>query len=354
MPYNGSGVFSIVNSFTPDTTISSSDMNANFTDIATGLSDVLTRDGQAGMTAQFQVINGNSSVPAVAFASDPTTGIYRVSSGIVGISGGLSVSGNVNISGSLGLTGTLGLTVGADKLLGNPTGSPATLSEITLAGNLSFSGSALKGITTPFTIQRFTSGSGTYTTPANCTAIRIRLVAGGGGGGGGGSGATSGSAGNATTFGGILTASGGDLGNSSNGTPGAGGAATGGNILNVTGSGGTIAANNNTGGTFVFGGTGGSSAFGGAGRGGANASGFNGTAGATNSGGGGGGAGCNNTANSSGPGGGAGGYIEHYISSPAATYAYAVGAAANGGNAGTGGGAGGAGAAGIIVVEEYY
>jgi len=51
VPFNGSGSFSVVNTFTPNTTISSSAFNQNYTDIATGLSDCLTRDGQAGMTA---------------------------------------------------------------------------------------------------------------------------------------------------------------------------------------------------------------------------------------------------------------------------------------------------------------
>ena len=58
MPYNGSGTFSIVNSFVPNTTILSAAVNQNFTDIATGLSDVLTRDGQAGMSAALGLING--------------------------------------------------------------------------------------------------------------------------------------------------------------------------------------------------------------------------------------------------------------------------------------------------------
>ncbi len=40
MPFNGAGVFTIINTFVPGTTIFSSAMNANFTDIATGLTTV--------------------------------------------------------------------------------------------------------------------------------------------------------------------------------------------------------------------------------------------------------------------------------------------------------------------------
>jgi hypothetical protein len=51
MPFNGSGTFAVINTFVPNTTLSSSAVNANYTDIATGLSDCLTRDGQAGMSS---------------------------------------------------------------------------------------------------------------------------------------------------------------------------------------------------------------------------------------------------------------------------------------------------------------
>jgi hypothetical protein len=47
--------------------------------------------------------------------------------------------------------------------------------------------------------------------------------------------------------------------------------------------------------------------------------------------------------------------VEAIITSPSATYGYAVGAGGTtGGAAGTNGGTGGNGAAGIIVVEEHY
>jgi microcystin-dependent protein len=75
-------------------------MNANFTDIATGLTDCLTRDGQAPMTASLLLINGSSSVPSLAFAADPTNGIYRYGSGVLGVPGDLQVNGTVNQAGN--------------------------------------------------------------------------------------------------------------------------------------------------------------------------------------------------------------------------------------------------------------
>lgn len=84
MPFNGSGVFTIVNTFVPNTTILSAAVNQNFTDIATGLSDCLTRDGQAGMTAAFKAISGSISAPGVSFTNDATSGLYLSASGILG------------------------------------------------------------------------------------------------------------------------------------------------------------------------------------------------------------------------------------------------------------------------------
>jgi len=84
MPFNGSGTFSIVNTFVPNTTILSSAVNANFTDIATGLSDCLTRDNQAGMTAVFRAVSGSVSAPGSTFNSDTTSGLYLSATGIPG------------------------------------------------------------------------------------------------------------------------------------------------------------------------------------------------------------------------------------------------------------------------------
>ncbi|PWU11831.1 MAG: hypothetical protein C5B47_00275, partial [Verrucomicrobia bacterium] len=199
------------------------------------------------------------------------------------------------------------------------------------------------------TIQRFTSGSGTYTTPAGVKYIRVRMV--GGGGGGGGSGTTGigdGASGGNSTFGTTLLVANGGAGGKNPGTAnfgGAGGTASlGSGPIGIaqTGSTGNGAPTTNTI-AFSVGGAGGSSVFGGAGPSGYST----GNAAATNSGSGGsGGGGGTATLTSGGNGGGSGGYVEAIISAPNATYSYAVGASGGGGTAGTSGSAGGAGAAG--------
>lgn len=215
------------------------------------------------------------------------------------------------------------------------------------------------------TVQKFTSGSGTYTTPVGVSYIRVRMV--GGGGGGSGSGTASwgapGDGGN-TTFGSSLLTANGGKGASygfSVGQGGTGGTASLGTgpvgtaLSGATGSGGPLV---QTGTTQVAGAPGASSPFGGAGAAGSTGGGASGAGGAavTNSGSGGGGAGSPNVSGVvvSGFGGGAGGYIDAIISSPSSTYSYAVGASGTAGTAGTSGYAGGAGGSGYIEVTEYY
>lgn len=202
-------------------------------------------------------------------------------------------------------------------------------------------------------IQKFTSGSGTYTTPAEVLYLRIRMVGGGGGGSGSHLNATSGGTGGNTTFGSsLLVANGGGAGNYTINAS-AGGTASLGSAIGTALSGGTGTGGASQGTVQVMGGAGASSPLGGGGGGGA----LNlaGQAATTNTGAGGGGGGSGSTANGySGTGGSAGGFIKAIIPTPSATYAYSVGSAGAAGAAGTSGYAGGAGGSGYIEVTEYY
>jgi len=77
IPRNGSGVASIVNTFTPLTTANANDVNDNFTDVASMITDSLPRDGQAGMTGQFGAISGTVGEPGISWNADPDTGFRR-------------------------------------------------------------------------------------------------------------------------------------------------------------------------------------------------------------------------------------------------------------------------------------
>jgi hypothetical protein len=220
----------------------------------------------------------------------------------------------------------------------------ASFADISYTGTLSASGTTP---TAPRTVQRLTSGSGTYTPGAGTKWVRVRMCA--GGGGGGAQSTNSGTNGGDTSFG-AWTAIHGIAGvaGAGGGTGGTGGAnGTGTLIHRVDGGSGGVGGFDSTAGTRPAGGMGGNNPFGGAGGQTNNAAGYN--AGA-NTGGGGGGAGANiNTSN--GGGGGAGEYVEFFVTNPVAV-SYAVGAGGAGGAAG--GKAGGNGGSGVIIIEEYY
>ncbi len=133
------------------------------------------------------------------------------------------------------------------------------------SGNLQDGGTSTTASTPTF--QYLTSGSSaTYTTPANCRAIAIRMIGGGGGGAGSQSSAGSGSAGSASSFNSITAAAGsGGVDGGAGGTGGTGGSGSAG--LRIKGGDGVASSaggvNHST-----PGGSGGSGAFGGSGQGG--------------------------------------------------------------------------------------
>lgn len=214
------------------------------------------------------------------------------------------------------------------------------------------------------TIQKFTSGSGTYNLPQSPRLpkyIKIKMIGGGGGGSGGGITplpATATAGGNTTFGSSLLTANGGAAGyegiTASGGSYTINSPAIGQGFIGSPGGAFSFVGNGSLGGSPGPGGVGGSSPFGGAGSSASDRAGQAATAN-TGSGGGGGSASTGaGTGSRSGGGGCAGGYIEAIINNPSLTYAYSVGTGGSGGTAGTSGYTGGAGAAGIIIVEEYY
>ena len=234
-----------------------------------------------------------------------------------------------------------------------------SLTGLTTALSVAQGGTGLTSV--PHTVRRFTSGSGTYTLPTNCKAIKVTMVGGGGGGSGGGTATMgAGGAGGNTTFGTNISygGAGGGIAYSGSASGGSYNSALGAPLIALIG-GSSLAASTfyTTIGTIGAGSTGGSSILGGSTGAGGSYVGSGGT-GQANSGGGGGGGGGGTSATLTynGVGGGAGGGIICLITSPSATYAYSIGAGGTAGAAGAGANAvaGGAGGSGIIIVEEYY
>lgn len=129
--------------------------------------------------------------------------------------------------------GTVRLGVGNS---GATTADVVTVNSAGMTVTGSLSATTLSISTVPHTITVYTSGSGTYTTPANCKAILVELIGAGGGAGGNNSGynaaGATGTAGGNTTFGSLT--GGGGPGGTVSAIPPAGGTATGGDV-NITG-----------------------------------------------------------------------------------------------------------------------
>lgn len=279
----------------------------------------------------------SETVVTCILASGTTASSWTTSPAVSG--SGTVNSGTVNELAYYAATGTAisGLaTANNGILVTSNTGVPSISSTLPQA--------VINNLTSP-TVQIFTSGSGTYNTPANTKYLRVRMAAGGGGGAGsstvvGADGGAGGNGGNSTFGTALLSAAfgvgapGSGNGGGSGGTASLG-AATG---VAITGSNGGQAIVSSTPTVSpCIGGNGGSSGFG------TNQSYGAGGEGATQ-----------NEPAYGGGGGGGGGYIDAFIFSPSATYSYAVGAAGTAGAAGTGGNNGDAGKTGIIIVEEYY
>lgn len=253
------------------------------------------------------------------------------------------------------------MTTAGDTIYGGASGLPTRLGGGTSGyyykANGATSAPSWAAFTQP-TVQTFTSGSGTYTTPANVVRIEIILIGSGGSGTGSGSASSSsnGTAGDNSTFGSsLLTANGGAASNYSASSGGTGGGFTVNSPAIDIGS-----AYGDSGGGSQFqsdassafsGGQGGSTCLGGGGKGQHAGAGGNAQ---TNSGGGGAGGGTNGANEYTGPGGGGAGCVHAIINAPSSSYAYSIGASKTGGGAGTSGFAGGNSAAGKLIVIEYY
>ena len=126
MSYNGSGTFNINTAGQPvvtGTVISSTAFNALTSDLGTGLSTAITKDGQTTATARIPFAQGiNSSL--VTDATSTTTGSI-ITAGGMGIAKALYVGTTANIAGTTTLAGVTATSI---------TDSGLTSGRVTYAG----------------------------------------------------------------------------------------------------------------------------------------------------------------------------------------------------------------------------
>jgi hypothetical protein len=295
----------------------------------TGVTDVVPMNGTTDYlecffygTASAGTINASVNLAAAA-----TYMAIELCGGPAGASGPIGATGPTGAVGPAGATGATG-----------PTGTTgATGPSATVAPQVN--------------VFTYTGAGGTYTTPANAKYLMVEGIGGGGGGASGGATPQPGTNGGNTTFG-SLTGGGGGGCATAIGAYGHGGTASGGDVILQGGNGGNVDTAATT--TRRLSGAGGNGYFGGGGPGaGADLNSF---AGTTNTGGGGSGGTVAGVAGSYGGGGGSGGYFRAMLGSPAATYAYMVGAGGGGGATGGSGsnGAAGNGGTGLLIVTAYF
>jgi len=83
MARNSSGTYSLPagNPVVTQTPISSVWANNTLSDIATALTDSLSRSGDGGMLAELEIVDGDVSAPGLSFADEPSSGLYRAAAG---------------------------------------------------------------------------------------------------------------------------------------------------------------------------------------------------------------------------------------------------------------------------------
>lgn len=138
MPRNSAGNYSLPtgNPVVSGTVIQSSWANDTMSDIASALTDSLSRSGEGGMTAPLRISDGTVAAPGLAFSNETGSGLYRASagnyslsllgtqianfqSGAVSFNGTVTSQGDGTINGNLSVTGTA--SIGSTASIGGNT-----------------------------------------------------------------------------------------------------------------------------------------------------------------------------------------------------------------------------------------
>jgi len=157
MSYNGSGTFNINTTGQPvvaGTVISSSAFNSLTSDLATGLTTAITKDGQTTTTARITFAQGFTSSLTTDSSSVSTGSI--ITAGGVGIAKALYVGTNANVAGTLDVTGTTTLTnpvINNIKMGYSTTATAAGTTTLTASSNYRqfFTGSTTQTVVLPVT-----------------------------------------------------------------------------------------------------------------------------------------------------------------------------------------------------------
>lgn len=173
---NGSGTYTVPNTFVSGATITASGFNQNFSDLGSEITNSVAADGQTSMTGPLKAEDGTAAAPAFTFASNTNTGLFRKAANTLGIAIAGSEIGYFDSTG-LTLSGSLSLSNGQTVPAGTVlpfAGSSAP------AGYLLAYGQAVSRTTYAalFAVIGTTYGAGDGSTTFNLPDLRGRTIAG--------------------------------------------------------------------------------------------------------------------------------------------------------------------------------
>lgn len=171
MSRSSSGIYTLpVPPFVAGTVIKSADVNLDFSDIATALTQSLATTGVSSMTGPIKAAAGSAGAPSYSFASGLTTGFYLAGTDQIGwsaagvlaatfnadgtttwlqtatftnliISGTFSIAGTVSVGGDLRVAGSTFLG-GNLQVVGSITSSLRVAADVVITGSLSVGSNA--------------------------------------------------------------------------------------------------------------------------------------------------------------------------------------------------------------------
>lgn len=168
MPYDGSGNFTIINSFEEDrinnVSIDSGKMDANFNDVASGLSNAMLRSGISAMTGVLNM--GSHKIQNLTAGTASTDAVNKsqldsVSTAMVKLTGNQTIAGNKTFSGTIKITGALNMSSLKITNVANGTSSGDAVNKSQL-DDLSSSVTTLSGAAVKLTGNQTIAGTKTF------------------------------------------------------------------------------------------------------------------------------------------------------------------------------------------------
>ena len=106
MPRDANGNYTLPagNPVVSGTVILATWANSTLPDLGDALTDSLSRSGSGGMLAPLRFVDGDDTLPAMAFTNEVSLGMYRPEAGVIGFAGGsqelarIKIDGNISVS----------------------------------------------------------------------------------------------------------------------------------------------------------------------------------------------------------------------------------------------------------------